>query len=997
MNRMNIHKTQIILTLIFLLVSVTLLKGQDETSGEYLATIQKADDYFKKGDYINAKSSYQYASRMSPEEEYPKEKLQETVAKLREKMSRMDEYTAVIIEADNFYRKKDYNKAIEKYRLASTIISSEGYPESKIKEIEDAKNSERTKQVTYEDAIYRGDKFVKYRKYEQAIESYKKASEILPTEPYPHEQIALLEDEMEALVESRNAYSSIIDNADRLFSLKYYEQAKEEFQKATDARPDDEYPISMIAEIDLLLVKKNEFDQLVENGDSKYLDKDLSAAKESYQQALSIYPAESYPKDMITKINASLKDQLGADELYDNSIQSADKFFAAKDYTNALQEYQNAAELKPGEAYPKEKIGAINGIFDAAEASEQAYAAAVKNGDQYFTESAYANAKTEFEKALGLKPGESYPAERLEEVNKILEQEALVMASYQQSMDEANAFYSSGEFDKATNEYKNALIIIPGDKVAKAKIEEINNLKLKKEQGAVYYAALITSADKMFNENDLVAAKTKYEEAVQMDDSQDYASSRITQIDQMLSAQQATNTAYNKAIATGDIHFNKHEYPQAKSEYEKAAALKPSEKYPKNRVAEIGTLTIAVVAQNDKYTETIKEADALLAEQEYAKARLVYMKAANMRPKDQYPVGKMAEIDGIVGKQEADVAEYNRIIAAADRMMESEDYSTARDKYIQALVISPEAQYPKDKLSEIENLILNNELEVQKTYNSIIVEADLLFDQKDYAAAAVKYQNALKYKPGEGYPTQRLAEIELLSSALKKQQDNYNRLIGEADNKFTSGEYQEAKAKYVEASALFPGEEHPQVRIEEINVIIRNTNKNAQQEYDKTIADADKFFAAAAYGQALTSYRKASTLMPDEAYPEDMVTKIMGILNENAFRKLLTSSKSIQNNEQEKFSFDPVSAGDRKNSILLISVRGMGIRGFKVFVNYGKGGSKSGGFIMPIPAGDEMKEYVFELGNQYNWTSKDNNWISLTPQGGSIEVTLIEIAKEGVK
>ena len=119
----------------------------------------------------------------------------------------------------------------------------------------------------------------------------------------------------------------------------------------------------------------------------------------------------------------------------------------------------------------------------------------------------------------------------------------------------------------------------------------------------------------------------------------------------------------------------------------------------------------------------------------------------------------------------------------------------------------------------------------------------------------------------------------------------------------------------------------------------------------------------------------------------------MKILNDNAFRKLVTSSKSIQNNEEEKLSFETLAVSDRKNSILVIRARGMGIRDFKVFVSYGKGGSKNGGFIMPVPGGDEMKEYLFELGNQYSWFSEDNNWISITPQGGSIEVTLVEIAK----
>ena len=280
------------------------VQGQGNSPDEYKAAIAKADEYFKKGDYINAKSSYQYASRLSPEDQYPKDRLAETVVKLREKMARMEEYTAVLTEADNFYRKKEYEQAIGKYREASKIIPSEGYPEEKIREIEGVKDEARKKQVAYDDAIHRADKFVKYRKYEEAIESYRLAAETLPAEEYPRTRIEELEIELEALVEARNAYESIIDNADRLYSLKYYENAKGEYQKAADARPEDEYPKSMIAEIDKLLVKKTEFDKLVEAGDAQYMDKQLESAKQQYQRALKIYPSESYPRDMIDKINA---------------------------------------------------------------------------------------------------------------------------------------------------------------------------------------------------------------------------------------------------------------------------------------------------------------------------------------------------------------------------------------------------------------------------------------------------------------------------------------------------------------------------------------------------------------------------------------------------------------------------------------------------------------------------------------------------------------------
>lgn len=994
---MLIRKILLVSVLSLILFSAYAVSAQSTSSGDYASIVKKGDEYFKKGDYINAKSSYQYASRLNPEEQYPKDRLNETILKLREKMGRMGEYTAALTQADNYYRKKEFDKAIKEYRKATIIIPSEGYPEEKIRDIEGAKDEGRRKQIAYDDAIYRADKYVKYRKYEEAIESYRTAAELLPGEQYPFDQIATLEAEMESLVEARGAYKSIIEDADRLYSLKYYENARTEYQKAADARPEDEYPKSMIAEIDQLLIKKVEFDQLVEAGDEYYMKKNLPAAKQQYQAALKIYSSERYPVDMINKINAAMKEQIKPSELYAVAITNADKFMAAADYTNALQEYENACDLKPRETYPKQKIDEIKEILLDQATADQDYTLAIKMGDQYLNAGAYTEAKTEFEKALALKPSEVYPSERLAVAMKGLKEQEDILASYQQSVDKASAYYDAGEYDNAIDAYNTALVIIPGDQLATKRIKEIEAMKALKQEGAQAYARVLGEADELFASNKLVDARIKYEQAMELDDSQAYPGAQIAEIDKRLSSQKELNSAYTKAIATGDIYYNKKEYTRAREEYQKASALKPNESYPQNRLGELAALVVVVKPQEDEYDKTIKEADGLMGLLEYSKARLVYVKASNMRPKEVYPINMIEEIDGILGKQNADQAEYNRLVAAADRLMESDNYELASERYNQALAIFPAEPYPLSRLKDIDNLTLTRELDIQEAYNNFISEGDAAFDQQDYSTATIKYQNALKYKPKEGHPTQRLAEIEVLSSELKKKQDLYNKLIIEADNAFTSKEYQEAKTKYAEASGLFPEEEHPQVRLEEINIIIRTSNQNAMQVYDKTIADADKFFSASAYGQALDSYRKAEALMPEESYPVEMIEKILKILNDNAFRKLVTSSKSIQNNEVEKLNFDPIAVSDRKNSVLLIRVRGLGIRDFKVFVSYGKGGSKKGGFIMPIPGGDEMKEYIFELGSQYTWFSEDNNWISLTPQGGSIEVTLLEIAKSAVK
>jgi len=65
-----------------------------------------------------------------------------------------------------------------------------------------------------------------------------------------------------------------------------------------------------------------------------------------------------------------------------------------------------------------------------------------------------------------------------------------------------------------------------------------------------------------------------------------------------------------------------------------------------------------------------------------------------------------------------------------------------------------------------------------------------------------------------------------------------------------------------------------------------------------------------------------------------------------------------------------------------------------VFMSYGKGSAKNGGYILPIPNEDRPKDYFIPIGSQYTWTSEDNDWISLTTQGGSIEVIKVKVLKD---
>ncbi|MCB2218758.1 MAG: tetratricopeptide repeat protein [Bacteroidetes bacterium] len=983
---------QIFIALFFLVISLASY-GQEESQTDYASVIKQADAYFNSGDYIKAKTSYQYASRLRPSDTYAKEKLQETISKLRDRMVVMEQYTSVISQADDYYRSGDYDQAREKYKEAAKIVPSEGYPAEQLKEIENREAEVRKKQVAYDDAVYRAEKYEKYNRFDEAIAEYEKALAVFPDKQEPKDRIAELNTKKVEFEKAVDAYDEIVTNADRLFGLKYYENARIEYEKAFQARPDEDYPQVKIKEIDKLLVKKKDYDILVDQADEMYMNKQLQKAKENYQAALKIYPAESYPKDMIEKINSSLQDKLGKDELYQQSVKQGDAFLAARDYTNALSEYQNASDLKPEESYPKNKIKEVNAIIDQQEADEQTYNLAIKNGDAYLNAQSYAAAKKEFETARSIKPDEPYPNEKLKAINKVLEDQQAVMDSYNASIEKADAFFNAKDYDQALAEYKNALIILPGDLTATEKIEEIKSIKKAEKDLDFEYTQLVADADALMAVKDFAGAREKYTTAKNLKPSETYPQEKLSEIEQKLTDQRELNNAYNKSMATADLYYNKGEYQQALTEYEKASQLKPSEQVPQDRIAEINLKLSEENKEIEEYNDILNQADNLFGLQQYEEAKKLYLKASYLNTRDQYPKTKLDELETILSEKAQNEQAFNKLVAAADRMMEDGEYQKAKERYIEALLVIPGSNYPTQKLKEIDDIEEANDRASLRAYNDVIEDADALFNAKDYEGARKKYLEAQESRPSATYPAVKLGEIAQMNEDYEKLQAQYMRIIAEADRLFTSKEYEEAKVKYMEAAAILPGEDHPKKRLEEINLVNRSQMEQSQQAYDKAVADADKFLASAVYDQALDSYRKARAILPDETYPDEMISRIMKILNDNAMRKLHSGSMILANNEVKKFTFNPIDFADRKNSILLIKVRNLEDSEFKVIMNYGIGGAKKGGVILPMNTEGDAQEFIIPLGKQYTWSSEGNNYISLTPQGGGIELLVMEISK----
>ncbi len=324
-------------------------------------------------------------------------------------------------------------------------------------------------QKAYEDAIAKADREFNREGFDAAIAAYNEAKTAKPEESYPDEQLAKIDSivttrarlaeeaaaaEAERLAaiqaEKDKNYSDAIARADALFNEKEYENARTEYRSALEIKPEETVPQQKIEEIGTLLAQlsasQKAYEDAIAKADREFNREGFDAAIAAYNEAKTAKPEESYPDEQLAKIDsivttrARLAEEAAAaeaerlaaiqaekDKNYSDAIARADALFNEKEYENARTEYRSALEIKPEETVPQQRIEEIGTLLaqlenerKAKEVLDKNYIDLITQADRFFTIKSYDQSKTKYNDALGLKPDETYPKERIAEIDKIL-------------------------------------------------------------------------------------------------------------------------------------------------------------------------------------------------------------------------------------------------------------------------------------------------------------------------------------------------------------------------------------------------------------------------------------------------------------------------------------------------------------------------------------------------------------------------------------------------
>lgn len=755
-------------------------------------------------------------------------------------------------------------------------------------------------------------------------------------------------------------YKAAIDAGNKAFLQKAYEEAKSHFSNAAKIKPTEDYPPKKIAEIEGILAgnadKDKKYLDAIAKADKAFNEENYTNALSAYKEAVSIKPSEKYPQTKISEIDNLLLNASKIEKEYNDAITKADQLYNLKDYANAKTIYQKASSIKPKQEYPKNKINEIDALLAKQGETEKNYKEAIANGDKAFDNTKYQEAIAFYENALKIKEGEKYPQSKINEAKILLANASQTESDYKNAIQKADDLLAKKNYIESKKEYQKASNIKQKEEYPKKQIEEIDKILSEDANRETNYKEAIAKADQALKLEDYSKSKENYEKALSLKPNEKYPQDQLLSIEKILSAINKKNEEYNDAISKADADFNSQKYKEAKPFYEKAADIKPSEKYPKERIKEIDRLISELAMQEDekkkidaKYEELVKQANGRLAAKEYEIALMRYKDALVLKPKEEYPQQKIKEIEDILAQLAKEQDEiklkqqhlkkqkdaYDEIILLADKNFKLEDYANAKIKYEEALQIFPDEAYPKERIAKINDLLKKKTEEEQlaaeaerkkkEYYDALIAKADNELKIEDFAKAKENYQMASMVMPNESYPKQQLLEIERLlkekqqkaenekelANKQKQIEEQYKSFLSKAEISVTVKDYNEAINFLNKAATLKPNETFPPQRIKEIENILaeikltQDKNKLIELQYLELIQTADNLFKTTQYQEAKIKYQEASTLKEKEIYPIQQIKEIDRILADLALKEKQKLEQD-EANKKRQAQFDEV-------------------------------------------------------------------------------------------
>lgn len=652
--------------------------------------------------------------------------------------------------------------------------------------------------------------------------------------------------------------------------------------------------------------------------------------------------------------------------------------------------------------------------FVEAQVQAPSFQSLVSSGDKEFANQEYIKAKTYYQEALRLKPNDSNAKAKLDKTLQKIREENKKEEQFFEYIDNADALYASGELDKALAEYNKALKIFPKDEYAQGKKTEISTI-LKNEKDKVNaFNEMVALGDNLLKQEKYAEAVMQYESALQLYPNNTMVREKYQDAKNKKDAYDTKISEYEKFKAKGLEFTLRKKYGEAIDYYRQALELYPNDTEIPGLIKELQTQKDIA----DNYDARITEADNYYEDRSYNEAKASYQAALQVIPDDSYALGMIARIDEIVNSPEYlkiqnDKAkldsDFDNLMSRGESAEAMKNYEQALTCYVSALDLKPNNAQALAKKKNAEDMILYQEQQRkeqerlaaaeaekqrQANINNLLSLGNKQLNEKKYAEAELSFNEVLRLDPNNATATAQLSVIAGFYEEIQRQkQENYNTAMAEGSYAFDSRKYAEAIRQYNIALANKPGDEAATQRLAESQQMENMRVSALANEYNSYVTKGDAQLQTKNYDKAIEFYTKAVQLNTDNPYAANKIREIGEILKANKLVELTPVAVTINANETKRFEFQPVDVTTRRGNYILIKAKNLVEKPFIMYISYGNRDGEHGGFMVSVPNNQEVNDFIVRIGSQYKWFSEDNTWIEVMPEGGSIEISTMEITK----
>ena len=537
----------------------------------FYAHLDTGDQFFNQQKYEEALAEYEAALKVFPEDKYVGGQADAVRAILKERQDKQEAFDTAMSQGETLLAEDNYDAAIMQFETAIEIFPNDKLPKEKLAEAKQKKQLYNEKVTRFDNLMEEARQFGLRKNYESAIGKLDQALELFPNDVEANAK----RNEYQTAKGIADQYNGIIAVADQLYENKAYKEAKIQYQSALAVVKGDAYATDMIARLDPLIAEQDaeeaariaaeqeaarlaaeaeaarlaaeaEAARIAAEQEAARLAADAEAARIAAEQEAARIAAEQEAARLAAEEAARIAAEEEAARLaaeaeaariaaeeeaarqaalaaaeaerqatIKSMLDAADALFEQQEYANAKVKYQEVVTFDAGNALATAKIQEIDGIFAQMAAELEAnYNKAMTAGNQAMSEEKFAEAITQYQSALALKPEDPAATTQLAAATKSENDRiAALRSQYNKFIKEGDANFKTNTFDKAIEAYTKAdelgLETYPSEMIAR--ISEIIEQNKLYELNSDYISLAAGEARRFdFNKIDVAVRRSNY-------------------------------------------------------------------------------------------------------------------------------------------------------------------------------------------------------------------------------------------------------------------------------------------------------------------------------------------------------------------------------------------------------------------------------------------------------------------------------------------------------